>query len=106
MIVYIVQLDNIHEISERTVEAFMVITDDDIVRVLSEKEPCSRRALYDILNEKQKEEIDLYMNIMMNQHFKKNRDYLLLSSRQSLSHLQLVHHITQIREITKHLLQF
>lgn len=84
----------------------MVITDDDIVRLLSETDPKVRSLLYDMLNEKQKEEIDLYMNIMMNQHFKYNRDYLLVSSRQSLSLLQLVHHVATIEDIKQHLLKF
>ena len=106
MYLYIIEIDDIEEISEQTVRTFMVTMDRNLLDVFSEQDVIRRKKLKRELTYELQHLIDKLLHIMMNQHFAYKKNYLVMTSMQKLSSFQVVHQIASIDNKRDYLLVF
>ena len=106
MVLNIVELQSLDRVSENTLQLFLQTSDRSLVEFFRQPDCEKKRDYLITLSPNKQKEIETYLNIMMNQFYKNNCNYLVLLSRKELSRIQMVHQIALLDDKVKYLIHF
>ena len=106
MVLNIVELQSLDRVSENTLQLFLQTADCRLVEFFSQPDGEKKKNYLKTLPAPKQKEIETYLNIMMNQFYKNNCNYLVLMSSKALSRIQLVHQVAILEDKMKYLIHF
>ena len=77
MNVYIVEIDSLNEVNESTIRILLSVDDPELCGVYAAKTKKERQIAKRMIPESKQEEIERYATLMLNQHKRFNKNYIV-----------------------------
>ncbi len=106
MNVYIVEIDSLDDLNESTVRIFYSTNDPNICSVFVATSGKERRIAKNIISESKQEEIERYSLVMLNQHNKLNKNYMVCKTEKPATKHQILKHVINNPNIKDCLIKF
>jgi len=108
MNVYIVEIDSLDEINESTVRILLSVDDPALCGVYAAKTSKERQLVKRLIPESKQEEIEQYATIMLNQHKRLNKNYIVCKTDEPATKYQIIKHVINMpyKEIKDYLIKF
>lgn len=93
MNVYIVEIDSLNEINESTVRILLSVDDPALCSVYAAETRKERQLAKRMIPESKQEKIELYATLMLNQHKKFNKNYIVCKTDEPATKSQIITHV-------------
>ena len=99
MNVYIVELDSLDEINESTVRILLSVDDPALCSVYAAKTSKERQIAKKLIPESKQEEIERYATLMLNQHKRFNKNYIVCKTDDPATKYQIIQHVINMSDV-------
>ena len=93
MNVYIVEIDSLNEVNESTIRILLSVDDPELCGVYAAKTKKERQIAKRMIPESKQEEIERYATLMLNQHKRFNKNYIVCKTDEPATKFQIIHHV-------------
>ncbi len=93
MNVYIIEIDSLNDINESTVRILLSVDDPALCSVYAAKTSQERQLTKRLIPESKQEEIERYATIMLNQHTRFNKNYIVCKTDEPATKSQIIAHV-------------
>ena len=99
MNVYIVELDSLDEINKSTVRILSSVDDPALCSVYTAKTSKERQLVKRLIPESKQGEIERYATLMLNQHKRYNKNYIVCKTEEPATKFQIIHRVINMQDV-------
>ena len=93
MNIYIVEIDSLNDVNESTVRILLSVDDPALCSVYAAKTGKERQLTKRMIPESKQEKIELDATIMLNQHKRFNKNYIVCKTDEPATKTQIIKHV-------------
>ena len=99
MNIYIVEIDSLDEVNESTVRILLSVDDPALCSVYAAKTGKERQLAKRLIPESKQEEIERCATLMLNQHKRFNKNYVVCKTDKPATKSQIIHHVINMSDV-------